>query len=70
MVPKTTTDSSQLLNGQGTSENTTLRLDRALTIVRQNNPELAGLLDAWPTLPEALKAGIMAMIDSTRRHEK
>jgi hypothetical protein len=25
------------------------------------------LLDAWPTLPEALRAGILAMIDAARK---
>jgi hypothetical protein len=26
------------------------------------NPILAALLDAWPTLPEPLRAGILAMV--------
>jgi hypothetical protein len=25
------------------------------------------VLDAWPTLPEALRAGILAMIDAARK---
>jgi len=29
--------------------------------------DLARLIDAWPLLPEALKAGILAMIDSARK---
>jgi hypothetical protein len=28
------------------------------------DPDLQQLIDAWPTLPEAVKAGIMAMIRS------
>jgi len=31
------------------------------------DPDLAKLVDAWPSLPEALKTGILAMIDSARR---
>jgi hypothetical protein len=31
---------------------------------RQNNadPELAALVDAWPRLPETIRAGILAMV--------
>lgn len=32
------------------------------TDTRQSDPELAALVDAWPTLPEALRAGIVAMV--------
>jgi hypothetical protein len=39
----------------------------ALAVSLPSDPELARLIDAWPTLPEALKAGIMAMIDSARK---
>jgi len=27
-------------------------------------PDLAALIDAWPTLPAALKAGIVAMVQA------
>ncbi len=27
-----------------------------------NDPDLTRLIDAWPTLPEAIKAGILAMV--------
>jgi len=30
------------------------------------DPDQQRILEAWPTLPEALRAGIMAMIDSAR----
>jgi hypothetical protein len=30
--------------------------------------ELAQLIDAWPTLPAALRAGILAMIDAACKH--
>ena len=29
-----------------------------------SNPDLAALIDAWPTLPAAVKAGILAMVKS------
>ena len=33
------------------------------------DPNLQRVLDAWPTLPEALKTGILAMIDAARKDE-
>jgi hypothetical protein len=32
--------------------------------------DLKRVVDAWPTLPEALRAGILAMIDAAKRPEK
>ena len=35
----------------------------ALTVGNANiDPELASLIDAWPTLPDAIRVGIMAMV--------
>jgi hypothetical protein len=33
----------------------------------EKHPDLQRVLDAWPTLPEALRAGILAMIDAARK---
>ena len=30
------------------------------------DPDLQRLLDAWPTLPEAMRAGILAMIAASK----
>jgi len=35
----------------------------------RNNPELARIADAWPMLPAAVRAGIMAMIDTAEQGE-
>jgi hypothetical protein len=32
----------------------------------QTYPDLAAVVDAWPELPEALKAGIVAMVKAAR----
>ena len=32
----------------------------------KTDPDLAKLIDAWPTLPQPLKAGIRAMVDAAR----
>jgi hypothetical protein len=29
--------------------------------------DLAAVMDAWPTLPEAIKAGILAMVKAAER---
>ena len=36
--------------------------DHLPTDTCQNDPDLAAVVDAWPELPEALKAGIVAMV--------
>ena len=32
--------------------------------ILQSNPELAALVEAWPSLPEPVRAGIVAMIEA------
>jgi hypothetical protein len=36
------------------------------TDICQLDPDLTAILDAWPTLPDALKAGIVAMVKAAR----
>jgi hypothetical protein len=33
----------------------------------QTDPDLARIVDAWPTLPEAVRAGIVAMVKAASR---
>ena len=33
----------------------------------QEHPELARLIEAWPTLPEPMRAGILAMVDTASK---
>ncbi len=32
----------------------------------KTDPDLAAVVDAWPTLPEAIRAGILAMVKASR----
>ena len=36
--------------------------DHLSTDTRKTNPDLAAVVGAWPDLPDALKAGILAMV--------
>ena len=35
-----------------------------LGALRAESPDLASVVEAWPKLPEAIRAGILAMIDA------
>jgi len=39
-----------------------------LAFLSEKSPDLADVLTAWPTLPEAIKAGILAMVKATSGH--
>ncbi len=39
------------------------------SIVPESDPELTAIIEAWPTLPEAVKAGIVAMVDAAMREQ-
>jgi hypothetical protein len=38
-----------------------------LALLKQELPEVASLVEAWPTLPEAVRAGILAMVAASRK---
>jgi hypothetical protein len=35
--------------------------------IRQNDPDLAAVVAAWPELPATIKSGILAMVKAARR---
>ena len=49
-----------------TSATTDYSLSPDLSLNVTNHPELANLIRAWPTVPEALRAGILAMVKSAQ----
>ena len=63
MVPKTTDKATETQGKTAVS----LRPDRALTTISEEYPELSAIVQAWPTLPEAIRAGILAMITAARK---
>jgi len=42
-------------------------LAQNLALLLQKYPDLAGLIEAWPELPEPVKAGILAMIEASTK---
>jgi hypothetical protein len=47
---------------RGASEGTGADAGAVETKTAHDDPDLQAIIDAWPALPEAIKAGILAMI--------
>ena len=41
-------------------------LARRLALLVRNHPDLAAVIDAWPTLPEPVRTGIVAMVRAAK----
>jgi hypothetical protein len=50
----------------GTYDSADKRLADSLADLAQNDPDLAGVIRAWPELPDGIKAGIMAMVKAAK----
>ena len=65
---------SQRVHSDKRSTSSYMNLD-TVTSLRENrdfptladDPRLAGVVDAWPDLPEAIRAGILAMVKAAKR---
>ena len=60
---------AQAANGavnKGVSPNSETVLASCLAFLVEKMPDLARVVKAWPELPEAIKAGILAMVKATR----
>jgi hypothetical protein len=44
-----------------TSDESTGRLDRALTKPLESDPDLARVVEAWPTLPDPIRRAMLAL---------
>jgi len=39
-----------------------------LAFYKQNSPDLAAVIEGWERLPEPIKAGIVAMVQTSAKH--
>jgi len=63
---------SSALNPEGTihkhlAETANAVLAACLARIRENRPDLASVMEAWDGLSEAVKAGILAMVEASGR---
>ena len=62
-VLKTAGETSQGTNSQAVSEPAEIDLADCLALLKRESPELASIVEAWETLPEAVRRGILAMVE-------
>ena len=60
------TPTPQLKNHTPVTASPPETLPYSLPCKTQIDPDLSRLIDAWPTLPEALRVGILAMIAAAK----
>ena len=65
-VFKTVRESPQVVEQQHDMTTPAGRVAFCVALLQQGSPELAGMVDAWEGLPDALKAGILAMVNSAK----
>ena len=63
-VLQTVADSTQLHNQKATCADGPLSLAPPLAPFEKIDPALALVIASWPTLPEALKRAMLAMVDA------
>lgn len=63
---KPSTETCNPLTDQDVTENTESVLASCLAFLRRESPDLAAIVEAWETLPPALKAGILAMVEASK----
>ena len=57
---------AQRQSKQSLMKNAERVLAACLARIRENRPDLAAVVEAWDSLPEAVKAGILAMVEAAR----
>jgi hypothetical protein len=58
--------SAQALDNSGFPVGDTERLAFCLSLLTRKSPDLALLVERWDSLPDAVRAGIMAMVKATK----
>jgi hypothetical protein len=58
------TTKTQGISQHALTQNQSSVLPSSLAFLLQKYPDLAAIVEAWPTLPEHIKAAVMALIKS------
>ena len=61
--PSQQTLPDKTLSADGGNDRLSVMAHRLAFLV-QESPDVALVIDAWPTLPEAVKAGVIAMVEA------
>ena len=67
--PKPQTSERKCSNDNGLQDSAESGTTPSTTTVQENSPidpDLAAVIDAWPALPDAVKAGIVAMVGAAK----
>jgi len=64
---KTVCDSAELPQRQVVAETPAERVAFCVALLGRESPDLAALVEAWADLPDAIRAGIVAMVKTASR---
>ena len=67
-VFKTVPETPQPLVNSSISANDANNLASCLALLARKSPDLAFLVERWDSLPQAVRAGIVAMVKATEKH--
>jgi hypothetical protein len=62
---KVRSDDSPTIANESTYDYSQNDLASCLALLAQTRPELAKVVEAWDTLPDAVRAGMIAMVNAT-----
>ena len=60
-------DNSQVADSSQVTQNQENVLAVCLALLERENPDLAGVVRAWPELPDAVRARIVAMVKASAK---
>ncbi len=59
--------SGAITNPEASYDSDETRLASCLAFISSKCPDLASVIDAWPELPEAIRAAILAMVQTATK---
>ncbi len=59
--------SGAITNPEASCDSDEMRLASCLAFISSKYPDWASVIDAWPSLPEAIRAAILAMVQTATK---